>query len=93
MRFGPCVRRLVCAKLAALMQAAAGDQGYRSPSSSFWHGTRRVSDKEVHEMTAEAWRQVEQAIAAVNAVPDNPYGGDEEKIAAAILERLAQRKG
>ncbi len=35
---------------------------------------------------AFAW--VDEAIAAVKAAPDNPYGDDDEAIAAAILARL-----
>jgi hypothetical protein len=43
------------------------------------------------DVTREALAQMDQAIAAVRAAPDNPYGADEETIAGAILGELRKR--
>lgn len=37
---------------------------------------------------AQAMSNLEAALAAVKSAPDNPYGDDDEAIAAAILERV-----
>ena len=39
-----------------------------------------------------AMSNLEAALAAVKSAPDNPYGDDDEAIAAAILERV-EKKG
>jgi hypothetical protein len=44
-----------------------------------------------HEMLVRAMNNFELAIAAMRAAPDNPYGDDEEAIAAGILAYLDQR--
>ena len=40
------------------------------------------------EVSRMALRDVEKALEAIKAAPDNPYGDDDEVIAGAILERL-----
>lgn len=40
----------------------------------------------------KAMADMEMAIEAVKSVPDNPYGSDDEAIAAAILKRVKERK-
>lgn len=40
----------------------------------------------------KAIANLEAAFAAVKAAPDNPYGNDDEAIAAAILERVEASK-
>lgn len=44
----------------------------------------------VAETSRKALEWCDQAIAAVRATPDNPYGNNEENIAAAILNRIDQ---
>lgn len=39
----------------------------------------------------KAMADMETALTAVKSAPDNPYGDDDEAIAAAILERVEQR--
>jgi len=46
---------------------------------------------------AAKWREAqqfgEQALAAVKAAPDNPYGTDDEAIAGELLRRIKEKKG
>ena len=44
--------------------------------------------KNLAEVTRRAVIQMDQAIAAVRAAPDNPYGEDEETIAGVILAQI-----
>lgn len=39
---------------------------------------------------AKVW--VDQAIAAVKSAPNNPYGTDDEEIAAVILKKLEEKR-
>lgn len=39
-----------------------------------------------------AMSNLDAALAAVKTAPDNPYGNDDEAIAAAILERVDRKK-
>lgn len=44
------------------------------------------------EVNRKAMGQVEQALAAMKAAPDNPYGDDDEVIAAAIVQAVEARQ-
>lgn len=41
----------------------------------------------------KAMSDLDAALTAVKSAPDNPYGADDEAIAAAILERVESAKG
>lgn len=59
------------------------------PGGGIAAGTTFLSDvagMKASFRAAFAW--ADDAIAAVKAAPDNPYGDDDEAIAAAILDRL-----
>lgn len=43
------------------------------------------------QVAKEAFAWVDKAIAVMKTAPDNPYGDDDEAIAAAILERIEER--
>jgi hypothetical protein len=45
-----------------------------------------------HQVIVRGMTNFELAIAAMRAAPDNPYGDDEEAIAAAILARIEQAR-
>jgi len=52
-------------------------------------GIRLYTDSEHRQaLFREAFAWVDDVIAAVRAAPDNPYGDDEEEIAAAILCKI-----
>lgn len=42
----------------------------------------------LQEVTREALKQADIAVAAMRAAPDNPYGDDEETIAGALMEAV-----
>lgn len=46
----------------------------------------------MHQGMERAMANLETAFSAVKSAPDNPYGNDDEAIAAAILDRVEQRK-
>jgi hypothetical protein len=57
-------------------------------------GLRFFQDDEHRKQILErSERAVLDAIAAVKAAPDNPYGSDDELIAAAVLAKLAEKEG
>ena len=49
-----------------------------------------LNPEKMAETSRKALEWCDQAIAAVRATPDNPYGNNEEDIAAAILKRIDQ---
>lgn len=47
-----------------------------------------MNPERMKEVTRQSLEWCDQAIAAVRAAPDNPYGDDEETIAGVILAQL-----
>jgi hypothetical protein len=63
------------------------------PSGNFADGVNFLLDAERRRKGMErALSKTKAALDAIKAAPDNPYGDDDEAIAAAILEKLESRK-
>ena len=50
-----------------------------------------VTPGKLADVTREALKFCDDAIAAMRSAPDNPYGNDEETIAGAIVKELDRR--
>lgn len=81
---GPNVRKLIVRKMS--LDAVPARGGLIS-ALQFLSSKDRIMDG---FRTAAAWTY--EAIDAVKATPDNPYGDDDEAIAAAILTKIEERK-
>jgi hypothetical protein len=81
---GPNVNRLIVRKVSLL--AVPSDGGLKDAVDLFAIPGRLVS------LSRQATEWVDAAIAAVKAAPDNPYGDDDEAIAAEILRRIEAKK-
>jgi hypothetical protein len=84
MKQGPNVKRLIVHKMT-LDAVPAG--GGISTAITFL-----TNPKGIGESARKATEWVDAAIAAVKAAPDNPYGDDDEAIAAEILRQVDLRK-
>lgn len=63
------------------------------PGGGLAAGLRLFTDPEFNRQTfAEAVAFVEQALAVAKTAPDNPYGEDDEAIAAAIFDEIETRR-
>lgn len=82
---GPNVRKLIFAKMA---KDAVQDGEGLVEAINFLGSPDRVRDS---FRGAAAW--IFAAIDLVKESPDNPYGGDDEAIAAAILKGIESKKG
>lgn len=80
---GPNVKKLIAHKMA--MDAIP-------PGGGFADGANFLLSGNLGESGRNAAEWVKQAIHAVKAAPDNPYGDDEEVIAAEILRRIKERQ-
>lgn len=82
---GPNARRLVTRKLAVDAIPAGSPDPFAA-------GLRFLSDPGLgaRAQAAEDW--VKRAIALVKGAPDNPYGNDDEVIAAELLRRVETRQ-
>lgn len=64
------------------------------PGGGMQSGLRFFTDTEHrHRVLDVAMENLDASIALIQQAPDNPYGDDEEAIAAAILERLEAARG
>lgn len=81
---GPNVKRLIVEKMSTDMVAAgenfSGILGILQKPGSIGDAARKATE----------W--VEVAISAVKSAPNNPYGDDDEAIAAVILKGIEDRK-
>jgi hypothetical protein len=77
-RMGPNEKKLVIRRISMLMIQDGGD---------FSDGLRALCDNP-SQYVKPATEWVSEALEAVKAAPDNPYGDDNEVIAAAILEKM-----
>jgi hypothetical protein len=84
MPHGPNVKRLIIRKMAIDMVPPGG--GINDALATMI----RPGGIEEHARSATAW--VEAALAAVKAAPGNPFGGDDEAIAAEILRGVEARR-
>lgn len=50
-----------------------------------------LNPERIRETTRAAFEFVQEAVDAVRAAPDNPYGDDEEAIAKHIVEEIEKR--
>ncbi len=82
----PNVKNLIAHKMAALMIPP----GTANPFGTGIAALSRPGNLASVAREAAAW--VEQALAAVKATPDNPYGTDDEVIAGEILRQIEARK-
>lgn len=82
---GPNVKKLICRKMAHLMVP---------DGAGFADGIRELAEQgNVGRRAQQATAWAEEAIAAVKAAPDNPYGDDDEAIAGEIVRQIeAQQK-
>ena len=79
---GPKVRTLLAHYIA--LEAVPPGGGIES-------GLNFLADAERREQgTRQAMANLAAALEAVKSAPDNPYGDDEEAIAAAILQKLEE---
>ena len=59
------------------------------PGGSVVDGFHFFTDAEHRkQVTGRAWSNFNDAVRAIRAAPDNPYGDDEEAICSAILDRI-----
>ena len=80
---GPNVKKLIVRKMST---------DAIPPGGGLAAGIKFLSSKENIVAGAKAATQwVEAAIAAVKSAPDNPFGNDDEAIAAEILHRLEKQ--
>jgi hypothetical protein len=84
---GPNVKRLITHKMSLIMVPAGSKDGLAAALNSL---TRPGG---IGDAAKEATAWVEQAIAAVKAAPDNPYGDDDEAIAGEILRGIWKKQG
>jgi hypothetical protein len=80
---GPNVKKLIAHKMA--LDAIPPGGGVADGASFLLSGKLGESAK-----AAAEW--VKQAIAVIKAAPDNPYGDDDEAIAAEILRRVGGKQ-
>lgn len=80
-KFGPNTKKLL-ARFAARIAIP--------PGAGFTAGIEAL--KAPGDLTRKAIVQMDIAIAAIRAAPDNPYGTDEETIAEVILAELEKVK-
>ncbi len=63
------------------------------PGGGFADAIGFLTNKDaITETARRATQWVKDAIAAVKAAPDNPYGDDDEAIASSILAKLEEKK-
>ena len=64
------------------------------PGGGLADGLNFLTDSDVRRQGMErAMSNLDAALTAVKSAPDNPYGDDDEAIAAAILGRVENAKG
>lgn len=83
-KLGPNMKRLLAVKVSR--DAIPSGGGFADGLSLFLEPGKLAAVSR----NALAW--IDEAISAVKAAPDNPYGDNEETIAAAILEKLDIRE-
>ena len=86
---GPNVKRLWAAFVAREAIPPGGDLG---SGINFLIGLGN-GDPQSKAALKRARENVESALDAIKAAPDNPYGDDEEAMAAAIMAKVDERKG
>lgn len=74
---GPNEKKLIAKRAAKIMIPDGGD---------VLDGFDALTGGDLARITKEACEWVSEAIEAVKAAPDNPYGDDNEAIAEAVLE-------
>lgn len=83
-KLGPNAKRL----LAEFMAIEAVP-----PGGGFADGLRFLTDPELRRRgTERAIANLDTALAVIKTAPDNPYGDDDEAIAAAILVQLERKR-
>lgn len=82
-KLGPNMQRLLALRVA---REAIPDGGGFASGLEFFKNPARIA-----HVSQKALEWCDQAIAAVRASPDNPYGDDEETIAGEILKRAEKR--
>lgn len=83
---GPFVKRLIAARMAVLMIPPGTPNPFATGIQALIDPSRLVAAGK------EATEWVQHALALVKAAPDNPYGGDDEVIAAALLHRMKEKR-
>lgn len=84
---GPNVRRLIASKMSLIMIPPGTGSGLATAVRTM------LKPGGIGDAAKEATEWVRQAIAAVKAAPDNPYGDDDEAIAGEILRRMWEKQG
>lgn len=84
-KLGPNAKRLLSRLIA---RAAVPPGGGLESSLRFFADTEHR-----HRVLEVAMGNLDASIALIRQAPDNPYGDDEEAIAAGILERLEKSDG
>lgn len=81
---GPNVKRLTVEFMA--MIAVPPGSGFSAAVDTL------LDNAKLKAVAREAQSQVREALDAVKAAPDNPWGEDDEAIAAEILRKVEERK-
>jgi hypothetical protein len=84
MTHGPNVTKLITRYMARAAIPSGGGLA---------DGLRFFQDAEIRKQVIEkSETAVMETIQAIKAAPDNPYGDDDERIAGAVLAKLAERE-
>ena len=85
---GPNVKKLISQRIASLAIPANTPAG-----GGLAAGIAAITTPgRLVDLARQATKEIEDAIAAVKAAPDNPYGTDDEAIAAEILRQVEEKK-
>jgi hypothetical protein len=84
---GPNVKKLIAQKMALLMIP----EGTTEPLKAGATAILTPGSMGQHARVVTTW--VREALAAIKAAPDNPYGDDDEAIARELLRKIDERKG
>jgi hypothetical protein len=83
---GPNVKKLLIEMIA--VEAVPAGRGFGGALEYF------LQPEQMNDVNRRAMQKVEDALDAIKAAPDNPYGTDDEVIAGAILSQIeAKRAG
>lgn len=84
-KLGPNMKRLLSFWVSRL--AVPPGAGMSAAISTF------TTPGKLADLTRQALSEIDVALTAMRAAPDNPYGNDEEVIAGAIVDELQKKTG
>lgn len=84
---GPNMKRFICHRMAVeIVPPGSGVESVQNVVSTL------TNKKGLVDVCRSATKWCEEAIAAVKSSPDNPYGDDDEAIAAELVRQIEEKK-